>query len=532
MSEPPRWWGRKVSWPDGRDAAAALGLLALLLALFWRLVFRGEVLYDRDIAAVFHPMAESFFRAWRAGSRPLWNPWFSFGEPMLANPSAQVLYPPTWLMLAVPPATYYTLYVLAHLALGGLGLYLLGRDLGFARASAWVGAAVWTLSGPLLSLVNVWHHLGGACWMPWVILGGRRALAAARLREAAIWGLVIAAQVLVGSPDLSLLTLLAAAFCLGPDVVAILRSRPRVAGMLAAGAAIAVTASAGQWLPTLDVARRGARLALSSETRGFWSIHPWTVPQVLAPVSWRALPEYSPRAAELYEAWEPFLRSLYLGAPALALVVAAWAPSRVAWRRRLTLLGAVAFLLALGRHTPLYGLVTGLLPPLGVLRYPSKFAVLAALAWALLAAVGAEAWRQQSTIARPRWLRCVILPCALVALVLGSAALAAGHDPRSAAARLLLAPDPAAAAEALLSPAARAFAAAAVLLALAAIFGALKARSGFAAVAALVVGDLLWAHRGLNPSASASFYRYRPEILRTQTVQPGMRVYAADYVPT
>ena len=108
-----------MPWPDRRDAGAALGLLALLIALFWRLVFRGEVLYDRDIAAVFHPMAESFFRAWRAGSLPLWNPWFSFGEPMLANPSAQVLYPPTWLMLAVPPATYYTLYVILDPAPNG-----------------------------------------------------------------------------------------------------------------------------------------------------------------------------------------------------------------------------------------------------------------------------------------------------------------------------------------------------------------------------------------------------------------------------
>ncbi|PYQ38143.1 MAG: hypothetical protein DMF77_24865 [Acidobacteria bacterium] len=126
----------------------------------------------------------------------------------------------------------------------------------------------------------------------------------------------------------------------------------------------------------------------------------------------------------------------------------------------------------------------------------------------------------------------MIVPCALVALALGGAALAAARAPRSAVERLLLAPDPAAAGAALLSPAARALAAAAVLLVVAVILGALKSRRAFAAAAALVVGDLLWTHRGLNPSASASFYRYRPEILRAQTVQPGMRVYAADYVAT
>jgi len=521
-----------VPWPDRRDALAAAALLVLVVALFGRLVFRGEVLYDRDVAAVFHPMAESFFQAWRAGSLPLWNPWFSFGEPMLANPSAQVLYPPTWMMLAVPPATYYTMYVLAHLALGGLGLYVLGRDLGLARASAWVGSAVWTLSGPLLSLVNVWHHLGGACWMPWAIWAGRRALTTLRAREAAIWGLLLAGQALAGSPDLSLLTLVASAFCLGPEMVGRLRSQPRrAAGVLAVGAAVAIASAAGQWLPTLDVARRGMRLELTSETRGFWSLHPWTLPQVLAPLSWRALPEHSPRAAELFEAWAPFLSSLYLGAPALVLVAAAWVPVRAEWRRRLTLLALAAFLLALGRHTPLYAAATSLVPPLRITRYPIKFAVLSAFGWALLAATGVEAWRRRSESENGRWTRRVVVPGALVALALGAAAVAAARASLSTVESLLLAPDPAAAAAAVFLPAARALGWAAGLLAVALILGVVKARPAWAGAAALAVADLLWAHSGLNPSAPSSFYGYRPEILRSRAVEPGMRVCAWDYVP-
>src|SRR5262249_40183181 len=153
--------------------------------------------------------AESFFRAIRAGSLPLWNPWFSFGEPMLANPSAQVLYPSTWLLSILPPWTVYTLYVVGHLGLGALGLYVLARSLGLSRPAAGIGAAVWMLSGPLLSLVNVWHHLGGACWMPWAMVAGRRAVRTLRACDAAVWGLVMAGQALAGSPDLSLLTAVA-----------------------------------------------------------------------------------------------------------------------------------------------------------------------------------------------------------------------------------------------------------------------------------------------------------------------------------
>jgi Bacterial membrane protein YfhO len=302
--------------------------------------------------------------------------------------------------------------------------------------------------------------------------------------------------------------------------------------VLALAAAIAVATAAGQWLPTVELARRGVRLALSEEVRGFWSLHPWLVPQILAPLSWRALPEYSPRTVELFEAWEPFLRSLYLGAPALALVLAGLALPRAPWRGRLAVLAVGAFLLALGRHTPLYALVTAALPPLALIRYPAKMAVLTALAWSLLAAMGAEAWGRRSEIAPRRWVSRVLAPCLVVALLLGGAAVVAWTTPLATVQRVLQAPDPAAASAAIVAPAARVLALASTLLLAALLFSRVRSRWGGTLVAALVIADLLWAHRGLNPSAPAAFYRYRPEILRTQTVRPGQRVYALEYSPS
>jgi hypothetical protein len=519
--------------PPRADLVAVAGLLAVVAAVLGRAVFFGEVFFDRDVAAVFHPMAESFYRTFRAGSLPFWNPWLSLGEPMLANPSAQVLYPPTWLMLAIPPATYYTLYVFAHLSLGAAGLYALGRDLGLSRAAAWTGGAVWILTGPMLSLVNVWHHLGGACWMPWAIRAGHRALSRRRLRDAATWGLILAVQVFAGSPDLCLLTIVASVACLGPELVAASREDLRsTAGVLGTAGLLGMMTAAGQWLPTLDVAQRGFRLALTEETRGFWSLHPWLVPQILAPLSWRALPEFSPRTGELFEAWEPFLRSVYLGAPALALVAAAFVVPRAPWRRRLLVLGGSGLVFALGTHTPLYGLATMVIPPLALIRYPAKVALVTAFAWSLLAALGVEAWRRRPEFPRVLWVSRVTAPCLFVSVALGAAAVAAWNAPLDFVQRLLLAADPASAARAIFVPAAHALAIAAALLATAALLSLARAGRAFVLVAALAVLDLLWTHRGLNPTASPDFYRYRPEILRSQTVRPGMRVYAWDYAPT
>ncbi len=115
-------------------------------------------------------------RAVRGGSWPVWDPYVSFGYPMLANPNTQVLYPPTWISLLLAPETAYATLALAHPAWAGLGLFRLARRLGMSAGGGAVAGAAWVASGPLLSLVNVWHHLAGAAWIPWVFLAAENAL--------------------------------------------------------------------------------------------------------------------------------------------------------------------------------------------------------------------------------------------------------------------------------------------------------------------------------------------------------------------
>ncbi|MCK7480650.1 MAG: hypothetical protein M0C28_28055 [Candidatus Moduliflexus flocculans] len=58
--------------------------------------------------------------------------------------------------------------------------FRLGRAVGAGRAGAVAGTALWLLSGPLQSAVNLWHHFAGACWMPWLVLAVDRAARLAR----------------------------------------------------------------------------------------------------------------------------------------------------------------------------------------------------------------------------------------------------------------------------------------------------------------------------------------------------------------
>ena len=385
------------------DRLAAAVLALLVVVLFRESVLEGGVFYKRDIHLIWHPQVEGFVRAVASGALPLWDPSPAFGQPLLADPGAQVLYPPTWLNLLVRPWVYYTLFAFGHVLLSGIAFLALARHWGLSPRRALAGAAAWVLSGPFLSLVDLWHHFASAAWIPVVFLAAERAAASRRVRDALVLGLAIGLQVLAGSADVCAMTLAALAAW-----VALVHVRPRPwrqgLPLLAGGAlalAVAAALSSGLWLAALDVASRSSRRELAEAVRTYWSVHPAALVETLLAGIPGRLPLSASWRTAFFESREPFLASLYLGLPAVGLVAAAFAaPGAGAGRRRaLTVVGLVAAALALGRHAPFYDLVATLVPPLRVLRYPVKAMVLVAFAWAGLVALGAEAWRRVALVA-------------------------------------------------------------------------------------------------------------------------------------
>ena len=462
-----------------------------------------------------------------SGSPPWWDPWTAFGQPLLANPNNQVLYPPAWLNLLLRPGTAYAWLAAGHLLLGAVGIRALLRRLGASREGALVGGAAWLLSGPVLSLVSVWHHLAGAAWMPWVILAADRALSAPTWRRSLAWGGVVAGQFLAGSPDVSLLTLLAQAALLAASV----RWREPASGpnrrlvgsvLLAAGFALAL--AAGQWLPTLEAARASERWSLPEARRVFWSLHPVSALGTLAPVPATRLPLDVRSHPELTELTLPFLRSTYLGLPCLALVLGG---ALAGGRRRalFALLGLGTLLLALGRHLPVYDLATTLLPPLRTMRYPEKFLVLSALAWAVLAGDGYDAWRAGPGPGQRR------LAGAALALVsaLAAAAAATLHLRADEVATRLLEPG---AGSGGLRPLAAGLALTALAGTLACFLTRLRppaaSRTAWL-LAVLALLDLLRAHHGLNPTGPRDLLSSRPPTVDILRRDGASRVCVWDY---
>jgi hypothetical protein len=506
--------GVRRRWPAPDPRRAAWGLLLVPLVLFAPAVLGRRAFFQRDILFYWGPHLENAVRALAEGAWPTWTSHVAFGRPLLADPNFQLLYPPTWLNLLMQPATYYTVFVVAHCWAAAVGTMLLARACGSSAGAGALAGVLFASSGPLLSSVNLFHHFAGAAWMPWVLWLLLRALARPSTPSALVLGAAGGGQALAGSADLLVLTAAAAILYALLHVSADgAQRRERLAvcartGAIAAGFAVLV--SAVQWLPAWYLLGGASRGLQDLAVRTTWSVHPASLADVLVPRLVAAMPWRADIRVELFDGRQPLFESLYLGIASLPLVALALTGRAQPVRRWALLAGGFFVLGALGRHTPAYAALAAV-PPLSLLRYPSKFMLGAALFWALLAARGWDVWTAEWTGAQRRRGLMVAAIGGGVACAAAAGAIALWRSPASLAPWTDAADLGAAAAGGLRTRAAAAvmLAAAAALLAARAARPAAAARLG-AAAAVLAACDVVWAGRRVNALGPTELWRYRP----------------------
>ena len=372
----------------------AVSTLALAALLYPGALLRGEAFFERDLHLDWYPRLAALGRVLREGSWPLWEPGLGFGQPLLADPSVQVLYPTTWLALLLPWGTSYTAFVLAHLFVAFLGTTRLAARFGAGRTGSWVAGLAFVLSGPVQSALNLWHHFAGTAWMPWVLLATDAVARRPSVRATLALAVTLALQVLAGSADVCAMTL-ALAIVLATTRLLARRRRATAAAVASCLAALALAAAltCALWWPAADVLSRSARRELPQDVRSAWSLPAAGLARLVVALDPARVPFEPRRWTSLYDRpSQPLLYSLYLGLPVLALALLALV-NRARATRATALAGvavlAVAF--AMGPHAVLYGPLAEIVPWLRVFRYPSKAMLAAALAIALLAGLGARA---------------------------------------------------------------------------------------------------------------------------------------------
>lgn len=406
----------------------ALVHAALASIATWPLVWRMASGLPGDLG---DPLLNTFILGWDAdrmahGLRGLWDAPFYFPFRNTLAYSEHLLgiavftAPVQW--VSGNPLLAYNVAFLGSYVLAGVGMYGLTRELWGRRDAAWVAAIAFAFSPHRVMQVSHLQVLMSG-WMPvalWALhryfrTGSRRALAG-----------FVGAFCLQGLSNGYFLYFFAVAVLIvgGAELVALVGrglvgqrvpSRPwRALADLAGGAAVVVLIFAPMALAYLDVQRE---LGFSRSTTEAESYSPRPRDYLRVDADVRLWSLVMKEASAERSAFPGALIVVLAGVGLLSAFESRGTTlARPAWRRHVAAYGCLALLaywLSLGPKYGPYGWLMSVVPGFNGLRVPGRFAVVVALALAVLGAAGAAlVFRRLSS---PRW--AVAMPAAFGLLI-------------------------------------------------------------------------------------------------------------------
>ncbi|MBZ0270142.1 YfhO family protein, partial [bacterium] len=427
MSIPPRGPAPSGRPPD-RSVPTAAAFLALAIVFLYDAALTGRAYLLRDILTFFHPWQSAVSDALRGLHLPLWNHDTYCGIPLAANLQSGVFYPPNWLFSLLPFDLALTTVMVLHLAVAGITMRAFLRRLGLHESSAFLGGALFAFGTWSMSHLEFPMKLGSAVWLPLLWSGLWDAMRNGTRRGLGLAALAIALSLFAGYPQITFLGLVSAgllALFLAPGVAqeGNLSAIHRIHrwGTLPVAVLLGAVVAGVQLFPASEMTQLSSKAAPYDAAVALTrSLPPKTLLGLLDPFAFGF-----PGMARYWggELVEYCFGAFYVGGLGLLLAIAS-APAfkRFRRRRRLSreevaapkeqpivpreiafflLTGiVVGLLLALGRFTPLYGLLHAWLPGFDRFRWPATASFLIAVHLAALAAVGLEAIRREH-----KWIR-------------------------------------------------------------------------------------------------------------------------------
>ena len=506
----------RFAWPYGV-------VTALPLLLFGPFLLGLRVLYWGTIEFQFYPWHALAADALRAGHLPLWNPLLGNGTPLLANYQSAVLYPPNWLALDLPLDLVQPWLAALHLAWAGAGMVALTRRLKLPAISQAISGLAFGMSQYLVSRVSFLSINATVAWLPWIVclveyqvqlgLPGAVCAPRARLRAALLLAACVAAQLLAGHAQTTWYTLLLAAAWGGWRLLSLeqagARARARTVLWCVAAIGAGGLMAAIQLLPTAELLRQSPRASAAAfDFVMTYSFSPWRLLTLVAPDLLG-----NPARGQFFGYGNYWEDAIYVGLLPLLLAMGMATKTAVQWFRRrdarvgdgarglptfLIALAALSLLLGLGRNTPVFPFLYWHIPTFNLFQAPTRIMVWFEFALALLAGLGAAAWKPPQG-----W--------ALYWTHLGAAG-AAAMAVVGLIAWLRISPSTQTGLQ--IQTMGRALALAGLALFLCALLSlTLQAKAGrrwAVAVVAFVALDLWFANAGLNPGALPDLYRQPP----------------------
>ncbi len=493
----------------GFPRVALLVLGGALLFAFYRLLL-GEVFFWGLPALQFVPWRDYAFDLLRQGHLPLWNSLNGAGAPLLANYQSALLYPLNWLGLVLPLPWQMSVTAALHLFIAGWGMWAFTGRLGLPDLGRGISALAFGMTSYLVARLGTYPTITAAAWLPWLLWAALGVLTRSKRQDIGWLGLFAGLQLLAGHAQTTwyslLLVGLFSAWWTGVHRPFNWRRLALVLGGLALGAGIA----AAQLLPTAELLRSSQRsTGVDYDFAMNFSYGPARTLNLLSP-NFFGNPgdgSYATKGAFFEDA-------VYVGLIPLVSALAAalsWAWGRLRRRERPAyfmsasfwlLIVVVAFVLALGKNTPIFPFLYENVPTFGLFQAPVRWHLWTVAGLSVLAGIGVGAWGHGKWLFF--WTRLVTAGC------VGAALLAVGA-PR------FLPPDTLdnEGVQAIM----RAVTATGILGALAGVLTLTQPeittgrryRLWTLAAWLVLAGDLVYAAQGLNPTVNASFYTRLPQ---------------------
>ena len=414
----------------------AFPFLPVLLAPFILLspvLLSGQALFWGTPLLQFVPWWSWSWEILQSGHLPLWNPLAGMGTPLLANYQSALIYPPNWLYFLLASfgglsalAWGQALLVAVHLAWGGLGMSMLARKLGLGLLAQTITGLAFGLCGYFVSRSGFLSINAAVAWLPWIILS----LTFAFLSPVP-WGsflalvVCLAMQLLAGHAQTAWYTLLLAgmwAFFWGwkessrqenesekSDRFGWLWPVLRAELWLGLAIVFAFCLAAVQLLPVAEYLSQSHRAAaVDYEMAMTYSFWPWHLVALFAPDMFG-----NPARGDYWGYANYWEDAIYIGFLPVLFAIgtilgnirrrgrpdAGTAPVVRQGKYRalvLFLFGLIllAFLLALGKNTPVFPWLYTHVPTFSLFQAPARYLIWTEFSLALLAGIGMDAWQR------------------------------------------------------------------------------------------------------------------------------------------
>ena len=349
-------------------------------------LFGGRLLITGDNLQQNFPLHVLVGSMLRHGELPFWNQYIFSGTPLMADFNAGAFYPLVGLFVILPDRAAWIATEVVLFSAIAVGMYVFLRALKLSTLACVIAAATFAFAGPVLSEVNHVDMTEGYVAIPWMLLAVLHIVRDGRWRWSILLGVAFATVILGGAPeamlDEALLVIVFAAFSAGLSG----QRWWRVLTRCAAGAALALSLAAIQWLPGLEAIRSSQRASGVIAAAGSFPT-PFSIFSLVPYIDggYGHLGE-----VQFFSQYNLPEVGIYLGILPVIAALTVWHrrwPSRIAARDRYTWygVGIVGYLLALGSNTPLEHLFNSL-PLYGHQRLQSRNMVTVATALCVLLA--------------------------------------------------------------------------------------------------------------------------------------------------